>query len=63
MDPEGRITLPQEILNALGLQPEKEVIIELTEGALIIRPKDSITSRIAAMNLPVSDWEIMEQEI
>ncbi len=66
IDQAGRITLPKQILDALDLHPEAEVIIELTETGVVIKPKRSITpvtERIAALGLPVADWDQMEQEI
>ena len=66
IDPAGRITLPKSALEALGVGPDEEVILLLTDEGLVIKPKRTaatITGRIAAMNLPVADWEAMEQEI
>lgn len=66
VDKTGRIALPQQILDALGIQEQGEVIIEVTDTGVLLKPKQSnqtITERIAAMNLPVDDWEHMEQEI
>lgn len=66
IDRAGRITLPKQILDALGVHPETEVVIELMETGLVIKPKHPITpitERIAAMNLPVAAWDQMEQEI
>ena len=66
IDEHGRITLPKKIINALGLQLNSEVLLELSETGAIIRGKYSlnpITESIASMNLPVSDWEQMEREI
>jgi bifunctional DNA-binding transcriptional regulator/antitoxin component of YhaV-PrlF toxin-antitoxin module len=66
IDRTGCITLPKQILDALGVHPMAEVVIELTERGVVIRPQHpiaSITERIAAMNLPVAGWEQMEQEI
>jgi len=66
IDQGGRITLPQQILEALGVQPEAEVVIALTETGVVLKPKYAvtpITDRLAAMNPPVSDWEQMEQEM
>jgi bifunctional DNA-binding transcriptional regulator/antitoxin component of YhaV-PrlF toxin-antitoxin module len=64
----GRITLPRQILDALGIQPsrETEVIVELTEAGVVIKPRLSahpITDRLASMSLPVADWDQMEQDI
>jgi hypothetical protein len=42
------------------------VIVELTETGILIKAKvrpTPITDRIAAMNLPVADWDEMEKEI
>jgi len=66
IDQLGRITLPKQILDALGVQPETEVVIELADKEVVIKPKQPftpITERIATMNLPVADWEQMEREI
>lgn len=66
IDRAGHIALPKQILDALGLRPEAEVVIELTETAIMIKPKHPtvpITERIAAMGLPVAGWDQMEQEI
>lgn len=68
IDSRGRIILPEQILNAIGVQSkqETEVVVELTEAGILIKPKfqpTPITERIAAMNLPVADWVEMEKEI
>jgi len=68
IDSRGRIVLPEQILNAIGVQSkqETEVVVELTEAGILIKPKlqpTPITERIAAMNLPIADWAEMENEI
>ena len=66
IDQAGRILLPKQILDALGVEPESEVILELNEKAVSIKAQHSatpITDRLAEMNLPVADWEQMENEI
>ena len=37
VDDRGRITLPQEMRDALGLQPGKEVRVERVENGIVIR--------------------------
>ncbi|HEX9972754.1 MAG TPA: AbrB/MazE/SpoVT family DNA-binding domain-containing protein, partial [bacterium] len=62
----GRITLPKKILQTFGIMPRSEVILEVTDKEILIKPKKpvvSITEKIASMNLPVSSWLEMEQEI
>ena len=68
VDRSGCMTLPEQVLEVLGLQAlqEGEVIIELTDKAVVIRPKHPvtpITEGIAAMNLSVDEWDQMEKEI
>lgn len=66
IDKAGRIALPRQILEALGVQPETELVIELKDIGAVIKPQypvAPIAERISAMNLPVSDWEVMEEEI
>ena len=64
LDQKGRVTIPPSMLDALGLLPEAEVVISLTNAGVLIKPKNSapITDRIAAMSLPVAGWEQMETE-
>lgn len=66
IDKTGRIELPEKMREAFGLLPESDVIIELTDDGIFIKPKLTatlITQRIADMDLPVSDWNQMEKEI
>lgn len=64
IDEAGRLTLPKPALEALGVPPRAEVVIEVTESGVVLRPKahTPITERISAMNLPVADWKQMENE-
>lgn len=64
IDREGRVTIPLTMLDAIGLPPETEVVITLMYDGVLIKPKglSPITDRIAAMSLPVADWEEMETE-
>ncbi len=66
VDRQGRIALPEEILDRLGVRPESEVIVEIGPNGALIKPKSaegSLTDKIAEMNLPVSDWDQMKSEI
>ena len=68
VDRSGCMTLPEQVLEVLGLHAlqEGEVIIELIDKAVVIRPKrpvTPITEGIAVMNLPVDEWDQMEEEI
>ena len=66
IDRNGRVALPKPMLDALGITSDSEVVIELTDAGIVIKSSNlipSITQRIAGMNLPVADWEEMEQEI
>lgn len=66
VDKHGCIPLPSDVREALGVQPADEVTLRLVDGKLIIEAKRElgpITARIAAMDLPVSDWATMEHEI
>jgi AbrB family looped-hinge helix DNA binding protein len=44
IDRTGRIALPQRALDALGLEPNDEVVIEISEAGLVIKPKQVDTS-------------------
>ena len=66
IDKNGRVALPKPMLDALGIASDSEVVIELTDAGIVIKSPNltqSITQRIADMNLPVADWDEMEQEI
>ena len=74
MDQKGRIKLPWQIIESLGMKIDTELIVEMTESGLLLKPKSSpkalpkalptpLTDQLAAMNLPVADWDQMEQEI
>ena len=65
MDSSRRITLPERILDALGITTKDEFLLEMTDAGVLIKPKRAtpLTDRLASMNLPVADWEQMKQEI
>jgi len=66
IDKRGRLKLPKKILEILGIQPESDVIIELTESGILIRPQHEklpITKRIEKMRLPTGEWRQVEKEI
>jgi len=65
-DGAGRLTLPETVLKEIGIHPKEEVVLEWNETEAVIRPKTapaSVTERIAAMNLPVGEWDEMKAEI
>lgn len=39
IDATGRIALPQQALAALGLKPEDQVVVEVSDTGLLIKPK------------------------
>jgi bifunctional DNA-binding transcriptional regulator/antitoxin component of YhaV-PrlF toxin-antitoxin module len=66
IDKHGRIEVPEKMRKASGLFPETDVLIELKDNGVLIKPKlaaTPITQRIAEMDLPVSDWAKLEKEI
>lgn len=66
VDKQGKLTLPQDALDALGVKKEAELVMELTEDGVLLSFKKSLpplTEQIAGMNLPVSSWEQMESEV
>ena len=67
IDKFGRISIPAKIRKNLGLNESTAVYIEDRDDELIIRPMHTKTpdaaGKISKMNLPVEDWETMEQEI
>ncbi len=66
IDNQVRIQLPTQIQEILGLQPDTDIVIELKEDGILIKPKKidaPITQKFSKMNLPVSDWKDMENEI
>jgi AbrB family looped-hinge helix DNA binding protein len=66
LDRSGRISLPKSVRDFLLLKPGSQVIIEMRGKEVMLRADEgstNITSRIAALALPVGDWEQMEREI
>ena len=66
LDRSGRISLPNPVRDFLRLKPGSQVIIEMRGEEVMLRAEEgvtSITNRIAALALPVGDWEQMEREI
>lgn len=68
IDQKGRIKLPWQLIESLGMKTDTELIVEMTESGLLLKPKSSptstpLTDQLSAMNLPVADWEQMEQEV
>ena len=67
IDKFGRISIPAKMREALSLKESTAVYIEDRDNELIIRPMHTKTTdaakKISKMNLPVDDWETMEQEI
>ena len=67
IDKFGRISIPAKVREALYLNKSTTVYIIDWNDELIIRPMHTKTpdavKKISEMNLPVDDWETMEQEI
>ena len=67
IDKFGRISIPGKIRKNLGLKESTAVYIIDRDDELIIRPIHTKTpdavKKISEMELPVEDWETMEQEI
>ena len=67
IDKFGRILIPARMREALCLKESTAVYIIDRNDELIIRPMHTKTpdavKKISKMNLPVDDWETMEQEI
>ena len=67
IDKFGRISIPAKMREALCLNESTAVYIIDRNDELIIRPMHTKTpdavKKISKMNLPVDDWETMEQEI
>ena len=67
VDKFGRISIPVKMRKTLGLNESTAVYIIDRNDELIIRPMHTKTldavNKISKMNLPVDDWETMEQEI
>jgi AbrB family looped-hinge helix DNA binding protein len=67
IDKFGRISIPAKMREALCLNESTAVYIIDRDDEIIIRPIHTKTpdavKKISKMNLPVDDWETMEQEI
>ena len=67
IDKFGRISIPVKMREALCLNESTAVYIENRDDGIIIRlihtKTPDATRKISKMNLPIDDWETMEQEI
>ena len=67
IDKFGRISIPAKMREALCLNESTAVYIIDRDDEIIIRPIHTKTpdavKNISKMNLPIDDWETMEQEI
>ena len=66
IDQKGRIKLPWQMMESLGVKADTELVVEMTESGLLLKPKlasTPLTDQLSAMDLPVADWDQMEQEI
>ena len=67
IDKLGRISIPAKMRKALCLNESTTVYMIERNDELIIRPMHTKTpdaaGKISEMELPVDDWETMEQEI
>ena len=67
IDKFGRISIPAKMREALCLNESTALYIEDRDDELVIRPMHTKTpdavKKIFKMNLPVDDWETMEQEM
>ena len=59
IDQSRRNTLPKCILDALDLTTKDEVLLEMTNAGVLIKPKrpTPLTDKLASMNLPIPDWK------
>jgi len=68
VDRSARVVLFKSIRDRLKIGPGSEVVIEVKDKEVTLRRQEqerttAITERIAALRLPVGDWEQMEREI
>lgn len=67
IDKFGRILIPKKMRAILGLEKSGRVFIEDRDHELVIKPvhkkAGDTVKKIAMMDLPVGDWESMEDEI
>jgi AbrB family looped-hinge helix DNA binding protein len=67
IDKFGRIVIPKKLRKLLGLETGTKLVIEKRADSLVLTParmkKGDPLKRIARMDLPVDEWEVMEKEI
>ena len=64
IDKFGRILIPKKMRQRFGLHTSGRVFIESRDQELVIKPMHKkagdTVKKIAMMDLPVDDWELME---
>ena len=66
VDPAGRVLLPSEVLERLHVHPQEQLLLEMSDKGVWLKSTQSqnpLTESLASMNLPVSDWDTMKDEI
>lgn len=66
MDKSGRIIIPKEIRDELGVGEGGIFTLERKDEQILLKPlrlKKNPAKAIAEMNLPISTWERIEKEI
>jgi len=55
IDAEGRVTIPQELRDRLGLEPGTEVRIEVKNGEILVRPAVDRTTAAESLRGCIDD--------
>jgi AbrB family looped-hinge helix DNA binding protein len=67
IDKLGRIVIPKKIRELLGIEENTRIVLERRDKTIILTPthkkQKNISQQISKMNLPVDEWEKMEEEI
>jgi len=66
MDKSGRIIIPKEIRNELGVGEGDIFTLERKDQQILLKPlrlKKNPVKAIAEMSLPISTWERIEREV
>lgn len=60
VDERGRVTIPKEMRDALGIEAGEEVALELREGEVVIRPRVSREEFIETMEGCINEETVRE---
>jgi len=63
LDEKGRVKIPREVLNELGLAPGQLLVLEVRNGTIVLRPKIGLEEFVSELRGCVKGSKIKPNEL